>query len=113
MVEISLLENSDNQNYTELLNRCNESMLFHSLPYRNLLKEFLSVRSYFILAKESNISKWYNIDLLEATDDQLVSISQKMGLALDLSEMQRIKTYFTGKKRNPTDIELQALEHMA
>jgi len=51
MFEISLLKRSEESAYTEMLHRCNESMLFHSIPYRNLLKEFLSVKSYFIIAK--------------------------------------------------------------
>ena len=51
----------------------------------------------------------YEIDILSAKENQLQSISDQMGLALNLSEMKEIKKYFKSKERNPTDIELQAL----
>ncbi|MEM3745293.1 MAG: phosphoribosylformylglycinamidine synthase subunit PurL [Candidatus Bathyarchaeia archaeon] len=51
----------------------------------------------------------YEVNLLEASDEDLVKISGEMGLALNLEEMQAIKAYFTGKRRNPTDVELQAI----
>ena len=47
--------------------------------------------------------------MFSAKDDQLVEISDKMGLALDLDEMQRVQQYFKDKNRLPTDVELQAL----
>ena len=49
------------------------------------------------------------IDISQFSDEQLVSLSNEMGLALSLDEMKRIKTYFKKKKRSPTDIELEAL----
>ncbi|MFW6122460.1 MAG: AIR synthase-related protein, partial [Petrotogales bacterium] len=49
------------------------------------------------------------IDLLSATDKELQGISNMMGLALNKTEMKRIKEYFQSRCRNPTDIELQAL----
>ncbi|MCQ5376058.1 MAG: AIR synthase-related protein, partial [Methanomassiliicoccales archaeon] len=49
------------------------------------------------------------IDLLSATDHDLVEISQAMGLNLSLEEMKRIKQYFERKSRLPTDVELQSL----
>ena len=51
----------------------------------------------------------YEIDLRDASDDELLEISKTMGLALSLKEMKNIKNYFNKKKRNPTDVELQAL----
>jgi phosphoribosylformylglycinamidine synthase II len=51
----------------------------------------------------------YEIDLHAASDEELLEISNRMELALALPEMQRIKDYFGKQKRNPTDIELQAL----
>jgi len=62
------------------------------------------------LFKKKNVPfDLYEIDLLSATDKQLREISDRMGLALSLSEMKRIQEYFMGKKRLPTDVELQAL----
>jgi len=49
------------------------------------------------------------VDLSSADDVQLKTISREMGLALSLDEMQRIRDYFAGKERRPTDLELQAL----
>jgi phosphoribosylformylglycinamidine synthase len=51
----------------------------------------------------------YEINLQAASDKELLEISNRMGLALALPEMKRIKDYFGKQKRNPTDIELQAL----
>jgi len=51
----------------------------------------------------------YEVNLLEAGDEELVKISEEMGLALNLEEMRAIKAYFMGKGRNPTDVELQTL----
>lgn len=51
----------------------------------------------------------FDVDILSATDDELEQISDDMGLALNLDEMKRIKSYFDSKGRNPTDVELQSL----
>jgi len=51
----------------------------------------------------------YEVNVLEANDDDLVRISEEMGLALSLEEMRAIKLYFSKKGRNPTDVELQAI----
>jgi len=49
------------------------------------------------------------INVQEADNTQLLTISNKLGLALNLQEMQTIKHHFKGLKRNPTDIELQTI----
>ncbi|MBN2599351.1 MAG: phosphoribosylformylglycinamidine synthase subunit PurL [Candidatus Thermoplasmatota archaeon] len=51
----------------------------------------------------------YEVHLDAASDAELLEISSRMGLALALPEMKRIKEYFGKQGRNPTDIELQAL----
>ncbi|MDG6229142.1 MAG: phosphoribosylformylglycinamidine synthase subunit PurL [Candidatus Thermoplasmatota archaeon] len=51
----------------------------------------------------------FEIDVLSASDAELIDISNTMGLALALPEMKNIQAYFTDKNRLPTDIELQAL----
>ena len=51
----------------------------------------------------------YEVNILEANDEQLVMISEEMGLALNLREMKTIKDYFRKEGRNPTDVELQTL----
>jgi len=53
MIEISLLKKNEEHEYTEMLHKSNESMFFQTIPYRDLLEEFLSVKSYFIVAKKS------------------------------------------------------------
>ena len=62
-----------------------------------------------LFKKKSDKFPCFEIDLNSASDKELVGISNQMGLALDLSEMKRIRDYFKDKKRNPTDVELQAL----
>ncbi len=51
----------------------------------------------------------YRIDLLNASDDELLNISKSMGLALNLEEMKRIREYFKKLGRLPSDLELEAL----
>lgn len=51
----------------------------------------------------------YRIDLLNASDMELISISKNLGLALNLDEMKTIRKYFKAKNRFPTDLELEAL----
>ncbi len=51
----------------------------------------------------------YEVNILDAKDEELIRISEEMGLALNLEEMKKIKVYFAKKGRNPTDIELQSI----
>ena len=51
----------------------------------------------------------YEVNVTQATDQQLDEISQTMGLALSLQEMRAIRDYFLELGRNPTDVELQTL----
>ena len=45
----------------------------------------------------------------EADDAELLRISAERRLALNLAEMQAIRTYFQSEKREPTDAELEML----
>ena len=49
------------------------------------------------------------IDLKNASDGQLATISSEMGLALSLSEMWMVRDYFQTRGSNPTDVELQSI----
>ncbi len=49
------------------------------------------------------------VDLLAANDQELLSLSQKGQLFLNLSEMRAIQNYFKTIKRNPTDCELETI----
>ncbi len=51
----------------------------------------------------------YEINVLDTGDDELLKISRELGLALNLEEMKRIKSYFSRIGRNPYDIELQSI----
>jgi len=51
----------------------------------------------------------YEIEVLNASDEQLMEISSVMGLNLNLNEMRAVKKYFNAVGRNPTDIELQTI----
>ncbi|MFW6110930.1 MAG: phosphoribosylformylglycinamidine synthase subunit PurL [Thermoproteota archaeon] len=54
-------------------------------------------------------SDLFEIDILGADNQELLKISQKMGIGLNLNEMREIKDYFEPRGRNPTDVELQTL----
>ncbi|MBU7048547.1 MAG: phosphoribosylformylglycinamidine synthase II, partial [Theionarchaea archaeon] len=49
------------------------------------------------------------VPLLDSDTDTLKEISAVTGAGLELREMEKVKEYFKKKKRNPTDVELQAL----
>lgn len=49
------------------------------------------------------------IDILTATDAQLVQLSKDNCLSLDLHEMRTVKKYFQSCRRNPTDIEIETI----
>lgn len=51
----------------------------------------------------------YEIGILNSRDEDLVKISDMMGLGLNEHEMKLIREYFRRKGRNPYDIELQSL----
>jgi phosphoribosylformylglycinamidine synthase len=67
----------------------------------------LDLDRFFI--KKSKSFPVYEINLESASDKELMGISKKMGIALALPEMKKIRDYFKNKKRNPTDVELEAL----
>ncbi len=49
------------------------------------------------------------INLQDADNKQLLQISKELGIGLNLTEMKAVKNYFSRKKRNPTDVELQTI----
>ncbi|MEM2337460.1 MAG: phosphoribosylformylglycinamidine synthase subunit PurL [Candidatus Bathyarchaeia archaeon] len=49
----------------------------------------------------------YEINLLDASDEQLLDVNRELGLGLNLQEMRALREYFRQKGRNPTDVELQ------
>jgi phosphoribosylformylglycinamidine synthase len=51
----------------------------------------------------------FEINLIEAKDQQLLDISRELGIGLNLQEMKTIKNYFRKKGRNPMDVELQTI----
>ncbi|MFZ0966554.1 MAG: phosphoribosylformylglycinamidine synthase, partial [Candidatus Bathyarchaeia archaeon] len=51
----------------------------------------------------------FEINLREATDRQLLEISNELSIGLNLQEMKAVQEYFRNKGRNPTDVELQTI----
>ena len=51
----------------------------------------------------------FEIDLLRASEEQLLRVSRELGLGLNLEEMKKCKRYFSKLGRNPTDVELQSI----
>lgn len=49
------------------------------------------------------------IEVINATNEQLIKISEEGLLSLNLEEMKAIRDYFTSLGRNPTDVELETL----
>ncbi len=55
------------------------------------------------------VSNLHEIDTTNATDDQLIEVSNEQGLGLSLQEMKEVQEYFKTQNRNPTDVELQTI----
>jgi phosphoribosylformylglycinamidine synthase II len=51
----------------------------------------------------------FEINVLGAKDHELERISREKTLGLSLEEMKKIREYFRKERRNPTDVELEAL----
>ena len=49
------------------------------------------------------------ISLKDANEKQLLDISNKLGIGLNLDEMKLVQKYFFKKGRNPSDVELQTI----
>jgi phosphoribosylformylglycinamidine synthase II len=49
------------------------------------------------------------INLQNADNKQLLQISRELAIGLNLIEMKAVRNYFSMKKRNPTDVELQTI----
>jgi len=50
-----------------------------------------------------------DINVLEANEKELLQFSNELGIGLSLEEMKSVKEYFSNKRRNPTDVELQTI----
>jgi phosphoribosylformylglycinamidine synthase II len=51
----------------------------------------------------------YEIEILDASDDELMEINEEFGLALSLDEMKKLQNFFKSLGREPTDIEIHAI----
>jgi len=51
----------------------------------------------------------YEVQLKDANKEQLLQVSRELAIGLSLEEMKKVQKYFTRKKRNPTDVELQTI----
>ena len=50
-----------------------------------------------------------DVNLADASDEELKELSKESGTALSLDEMKRIRDHFIPRGRNPTDVELQSI----
>ncbi len=53
--------------------------------------------------------KVYEIEILDASDEELMEINEELGLALSLDEMKKLQNFFKSLGREPTDIEIHAI----
>ncbi|MCL1973166.1 MAG: phosphoribosylformylglycinamidine synthase subunit PurL [Endomicrobia bacterium] len=50
-----------------------------------------------------------NIEILKLNDKELINLSKKNTLSLNLKEMKAVKSYFKKLKRDPTDVEIETI----
>lgn len=74
-------------------------------------KEYLKDKGMDKIAPQVNLTSANQVDTvdLNVSDEQLMNISSRGPLALDLAYMKTIKNYFKKLSRNPTDIELESI----
>jgi len=51
----------------------------------------------------------FEVKLLGASERQLLRVSSELGIGLNHEEMRKVQKYFSRKRRNPTDVELQTI----
>ncbi|MFH0772051.1 MAG: phosphoribosylformylglycinamidine synthase subunit PurL [Candidatus Omnitrophota bacterium] len=86
------------------------NMISEKLLYNKVIQHVVtSPDSYISENPHKYHFKLINVDLLKTTDRQLEKISEEGQLFLNLSEMRRIKEYFSRLDRNPADIEIETL----
>ena len=61
------------------------------------------------MGSSSIINMVNKVGLRGANEEELLRISEIMGLALNLEEMKKIRSYFIARNREPTDVELQSI----
>lgn len=54
MIDITMLTENYEGKYIDMLRNCREAMFNHSIPWRNLLADFLSCEPYYIIAIEED-----------------------------------------------------------
>ena len=98
----------------ELLGRLNADLLRH-IARRLLVNESIETGHFapFTPAEfptgHAYSFRLSHVAIRELTDEQLLELSRKGHLFLDLREMQAIQTYFREQQRDPTDVELETL----
>jgi phosphoribosylformylglycinamidine synthase len=51
----------------------------------------------------------FEVNVIEASEQQLLEVSRELGIGLNLQEMKSVQEFFRQKGRNPTDVELQTI----
>jgi phosphoribosylformylglycinamidine synthase len=98
----------------ELFGEVDEGAL-RKIAKRLLVNESIEV-GYFEAVMPSEFPRGHayefkltHVAIRELTDEQLLELSKKGHLFLDIREMQAIQAYFRQQQRDPTDVELETL----
>jgi phosphoribosylformylglycinamidine synthase subunit PurSL len=98
----------------ELLGRVNEDLLRH-IARRLLVNESIETGHFAPFTPAAfpqghpYTFRLSHVAIRQLSDEQLLELSRKGHLFLDLREMQAIQTYFREQQRDPTDVELETL----
>ncbi len=91
---------------TAQLKTISEKLLYNKLIQHIVDPQVLEADTQDLPAYNFNL---ISVDLLGASDTKLSEISKRGQLFLNLNEMRQIRNYFRKYKRNPTDVELEAI----
>ncbi len=85
---------------------CNKLLLNPIIQHRIQSSEF---RVQGSKSKVSTFDKPIYINILDVSDNELLEMSTRQGLSLNLTELKKIQSHFKKLGKNPTDIELETI----
>jgi phosphoribosylformylglycinamidine synthase II len=105
--------------HKEEITKITETFISNSLIHRHRVYSHIDFAKYprfesseiapkFAVPKVA-AAKALNIAIGKMSDQDLIALSQKNLLSLNLAEMTAIQNYFNAEKRDPTDVEIEVL----
>ncbi len=106
------IENVQTRNRYELVGRLtnrNIESLVKKLLMNNIIQLWLKDETHYEYTRKIPILEVRKINISSKTESELMELSRKGLLSLNLQEMNTIQSYFLNENREPTDVELETI----